>query len=279
MQFGRSKKRGEFGALRDRSSLGQQQVKRSRSRSREKNGHERSSQKTKSSSSTAKRSNSPDKQRCDPKKKDKEFAWMDSDDDGSGDESSAASPGGKEALPPSKASEIQTFSQMMRMASKLHKEAQDLSIQGLAAVCQAASRVKFYDAGIFEAVQSAIRRRLRGRGPFEPGDVVDIITGLADVNAYDRELFEASIRVLEKMPGQLPQPLRKRVLEACVKVDHGKDLPYLKLLSQLERSARYSAACNDVAAEWQKPGVIWKGQGCESGKKYGMVVPRRNEED
>lgn len=265
MQFsssGHSRRRVVSAESRDRHFESQQEPKRSRSRSGAQSDRQKTSQRS-SAKNTLHASTindqSPSSERKQRTRKKKEFAWMDSEDDGSGDESSGGSSGSREIPPPSSASEVQTLSQMMRMAPMLKRSARDLLMTELSAVCQAASRVKFYDAGIFEAVVAAVRKHLRSPGPLNPDEVVDVVTGLADVNAYDKDLFEAALQAMEKTPGkltQLAQPLRKRVLDAYAKVNHGKNLPFLKHLMQLERDSRYQAACEEVIAEWQKPGAI-----------------------
>jgi len=217
-----------------------------------------------------------DRERGSPKKKRsrKRFAWMDSeDDDGEGDEdddkvseaSSASSKGSDRRgasssgpPPPATPEEVQTLSQMTRyMASLPRAKVLRLPIAELAAICQAAARTHYYEGSVFGDVTSAIKVHLRGRAMIRPVDIADVVTGLADLNAYEQELFELACRALNiQTCTNLDRPIRKRLLDAFKKVNHKTNLPILEALSMQEKAARYEAACEEVAACWQKPGMI-----------------------
>merc|ERR1712113_218486 len=102
---------------------------------------------------------------------------MDSEDDESGGERSSGSSeaphsqkrgddsGNRGASDPQEsipASEIQSFGQMLKMAPKFQAKLRTMPMLELAAVCQAASRVKFYDSDFFESVAAAAKRHLSG---------------------------------------------------------------------------------------------------------------------
>merc|ERR1712019_256323 len=122
--------------------------------------------------------------------------------------------------------------------------------------CQAAARVKYYEASMFGDVTSAIKVHLRSRNLCSPEDIADIVTGLADINAYNQDLFELAIRALSHSGSQLERTVRRKIVEAFKKVNHQTDLPILRVLAQQEKAARYEAACEEVAACWQKPGMV-----------------------
>jgi len=109
------------------------------------------------------------------KKKNKEFAWMDSSDDEGGSSSGelhAETDNGLDAGraaggqltsrsrspslgPPPAARDVQTLGQMMRVADAIKKKAGgkkkvDLSADELLDLCQAAARIKFYDPELFQ---------------------------------------------------------------------------------------------------------------------------------
>lgn len=200
------------------------------------------------------------------KKGAKEFAWMDSDDDDkpASDGSKAGSTRSQSrsrspSLPlPSSASEVQTLSQMVRMTSTLLRAARSMPMKELAAVCQAAARVRYYDGVLFDAVRSAVLSHLRGRGPHDSQHVVDIVAGLADINAYNAEVFDQAVEALSVFADLLSPLLRRRLLDACSKTKHPHKAALLRFLAEKEREARYESSCLEVAAEWQV-------NGCKSG--------------
>eukprot|EP00930_Biecheleria_cincta_P050650 TRINITY_DN35835_c0_g1_i1.p1 TRINITY_DN35835_c0_g1~~TRINITY_DN35835_c0_g1_i1.p1 ORF type:complete len:319 (-),score=53.18 TRINITY_DN35835_c0_g1_i1:84-1040(-) len=200
----------------------------------------------------------------------KEFAWMDSEDDESGGErasGSAEAPHSPkrgddsekrgasdpdESIP---ASEIQSFGQMIKMAPKFQSKLKTMQMPELAAVCQAAARVKFYDSGFFESVTAAAKRHLSGKGrqKQKPADIVDILDGLAGINACDKPLFELMVQALEDCPqDQIDASLRKRILKAVTASGHKSEHEWLKSLATKEAEERYSRACDASATAWQK---------------------------
>merc|ERR1712194_383366 len=123
----------------------------------------------------------------------------------------------------------------------------------------AAARVKWYDGDIMGDVNSAIRSVLREKSLHNPEHVASVVCGLADINAYDRDLFDLAAKALTRFGGGVAQqvmeaPVRKKILTAYSKVRHNTDLPILDILRQQEGSARYEAAKQEVEAEWQKLG-------------------------
>lgn len=203
-------------------------------------------------------------------KNNKEFAWMDSEDDESGGERASGSseaPHSKnrgddsekqgasdpqESIP---ASEIQSFGQMLKMAPEFQAKLRTMPMLELAAVCQAASRVKFYDSDFFESVTAAAKRHLSGKGrqKQKPADVVDILDGLAGINACDKPLFELLVQALEDSPqDQIDASLRKRILKAVTAAGHKSEIQWLKDLATKEAEERYSRACTASATAWQR---------------------------
>lgn len=135
------------------------------------------------------------------KKKEKEFAWMDSDAEGSDSESEGVkkrkkyddpvglfeetrssnkarsrSRSSSEGGPPLPASvtEVQTFSQMVRMSEGLKKRVRSMGCTELVQCLAAASRVKFFDGSFFQDMLiPQIQRQLsnsRKKSPFTTED-------------------------------------------------------------------------------------------------------------
>lgn len=187
---------------------------------------------------------------------------MDSEDDASAGEKSSGSGGGRrsprhreasESRGPESASEIQSFGQMVKMAPRLQVKVRHMGLSELAEVCQAAARVKFYDSSFFDSVIVAVKRHLRGKGRHKPADIVHILAGLANINSYDKPLFELIERVLsEYQDSQIDAALRKQILKACAAVGHKSENPFFKNLADKEAVERYQSACNESATMWQK---------------------------
>merc|ERR1711879_962288 len=122
----------------------------------------------------------------------------------------------------------------------------------LAGVCQAAARVKFFDASFFDAVKSHLQGKDRGRLRHKPADIIGIIAGLAEINSYNEALFEAAGHALSGQEGQLDGSMRRQMLRAFSASGHQSDLPLLKTLAQQEKDERYKALCEESATAWQK---------------------------
>mmetsp|Transcript_122342 Transcript_122342/g.193783 ORF Transcript_122342/g.193783 Transcript_122342/m.193783 type:complete len:260 (+) Transcript_122342:59-838(+) len=196
------------------------------------------------------------------KKREKEFAWMDSEDEDSAAEKSSGSekkestaPSGTKSEPdePTSASDIQSFGQMVKMAPKLQAKVRDMGLTELADVCQAAARVKFYDCSLLDALVSATKRHLRGKGRHKPADIVRVLAGLSSINSYDKSLFELIERTLaEYQESQIDAELRKQILKAMTAVGHKSEHPFILAIRDKEAAERYQIACNKSATAWQK---------------------------
>jgi hypothetical protein len=193
------------------------------------------------------------------RKPEKKFAWMDSGDEDGDDDAAASSEEDLEAddeVPaPVSAVDVHTLSQMMRFMQQFPRaKLLRLPMAECAAVCEAAARVRYYDASVFGDLASSIRVHLRSRSPLDPAHIVAVVAGLADVNAYDKEVFELASQAIDRCKGQIERGDRRKMLDACKKVKH--DSKYLKDISMQEGAARYEDAKSDVAACWQKAGQI-----------------------
>lgn len=203
----------------------------------------------------------------------KRYAWMDSGDEASGSDAEAEGEG-----PPRRAGEgpdrrlsassgssqpvsmqdVQTLSQLMRIMELWPRgKLLRMDMQEAAATLQAAARVRYYAADVFGDVTSAVKVHLRGRSPVRAEDIADVVSALADTNAYDHELFELAARSLNTQSVvTVERQTRKRIVEAFRKVNHQSRLPIIQQLAMQEKAARYEAACEEVAASWQKPGAL-----------------------
>lgn len=172
-------------------------------------------------------------------------------------EAEAKSPSGRdnseEPREPSSAAEIENFGQMVKMAPKLEVQVRSMSLPELAAVCQAAARVKFYDSSLFDPVKLALQRHLRGRSRHKPADIVAVLASLASMNSCDKALFELIETALaDYHETQIDAGLRKQILQAVKTLGHKSETTFLKTLAEREANERYSAACLSSATQWQK---------------------------
>lgn len=197
------------------------------------------------------------------RRKEKAFAWMDSEDECSAEASSPSRQAGdsddqreEQETEPKSVAQVRTLSQMVRMAPQLQRRARSLPLRELADICLAAARVRFYDPSVFGSVTAAALRHLLGKRACEPSEVVDVVVGLADMNAYDRGLFEAAAQALAYHGGELNSELRARLLKALRDTKHESAVPAIKVLAQKEAEARYERHCAEVAACWQKSGTV-----------------------
>jgi len=156
---------------------------------------------------------------------------------------------------PATLAEIQTFSQMVRMADSLKARVRSMTASELAECLSAAARVKFYDGDMFDAVMPRIQRQLlvsRGvgnevpRSPFTTEELITIMASLADLNIFNKEVFD---RIVKEMAANrfrdLQGPQRGRILSAFsrTKYECAVDQEFHDWLKEAEKSERYEEAC------------------------------------
>jgi len=188
---------------------------------------------------------------------------MDSGDDASdqsaGSKASAASSRASsqmsrraaEALPAS-VGEVTSFPQMVRMAPSLQRRAAAMSAAELVAVCAAAARVKFYEPALFGAVTAALRRHLarssvNGRG-LRTSELVVVLVSLAELNAYDREIFSTAARAFagSGVVEGLDAAQRQQLLSSFKAVKHEGDEELVSHLVRKTKEERYEIAREEV---------------------------------
>jgi len=192
------------------------------------------------------------------KKKRPRYAWMDSNDDdsshegggSSADKSDAGEAAQRDDLPlPASVAEVQNFSEMVRMAPSLRVRASSMSPAEVSAVCAAAARVLFCDAALLQALTSRLRLLLARRGGgLSIGMLVTVLSGLASLNTYDREVFVAAVAVLSA-PGaadRLDMAQRRQLLTALRTVKHEGADDFVEALARREKSERYEAAKDEL---------------------------------
>jgi hypothetical protein len=191
----------------------------------------------------------------------KEFAWMDSGDESDASKksvkSSASSTAGK-AVP---LKDVQTLGQMARQAPDLEKRLNngDVRPRELVEAAAALARSKFFDAGLFKPLHSELARACR-KGYLSTADMLAALCDLAELNAYDKHLFEDACSALLQSASDLermPESERKRLDAALKRVNHD---PGQRLMSVLKAKA-------EVLSDRRAPcPLFFKGQ-CKWGPK------------
>eukprot|EP00747_Dinoflagellata_sp_TGD_P166107 gnl/TRDRNA2_/TRDRNA2_188381_c0_seq1.p1 gnl/TRDRNA2_/TRDRNA2_188381_c0~~gnl/TRDRNA2_/TRDRNA2_188381_c0_seq1.p1 ORF type:complete len:272 (-),score=44.63 gnl/TRDRNA2_/TRDRNA2_188381_c0_seq1:100-915(-) len=189
------------------------------------------------------RSNASD----DSDKKDKAFAWMDS-----GDESESES---KNAPKPVPLDKVERIGQMAQLAPSLEKRLKrgEVRERELCEIAAALNRSKFFDGGLFEQLSKELERAFRKRR-LGHQDAMKVLCWLAEMNAYNAEMFSAACAVLEPELSSFPEPEQRRVEAALKGVNH---------LSQSFASALKGARRVDKREACP---LFWKGQ-CKWGPK------------
>lgn len=192
---------------------------------------------------------------------------MDSDDDAcsAGSRSDRSEDAGSKTVAedegdaplPSSAAGVSSFSEMVRMAPDLQRRVRGMAAAELAAVCTAAARVRFYDGPLLESVTAELRRLLTRHGigakTISTGHLVAVLGSLAQLNAYDRDLFAAAAHHLGSVrcsaSDGLDSAQRAQLLEAFRSVKHQGDEAFIEALARRVKSERYEA---DKEALWRR---------------------------
>lgn len=148
--------------------------------------------------------------------------------------------------------EVRTFSDMLRLAPSLQNRAPRMPPKELAAVVTAAARVRFYDAEVFQhgLLPTARRHLQRSKGSFGVDEAVDLITGLAELNVYDKPIFSKVVEVFAERKQELEDPVRRvRLLAAFRAVDHQGDKDFIDYLAQREKAERYEQRLRELQGQ------------------------------
>lgn len=138
--------------------------------------------------------------------------------------------------------QVQTLSQMARLAPDLERRLKrgDVRSRELREVAAALSRSRYFDGGLFEALNPELKRAFEKRR-LGMREILDIICDLTELNAYDAGLFEAACATLEREIGTAPDSEKLRLEVALKRVGH--DAGGLAVLLKAKRSGDNRQAC------------------------------------
>uniref|UniRef100_A0A7S4VTH4 C3H1-type domain-containing protein n=1 Tax=Alexandrium monilatum TaxID=311494 RepID=A0A7S4VTH4_9DINO len=175
------------------------------------------------------------------KKKEKEFAWMDSESEEGGDDEAA--PAATEEAPEEKnedeepevsaetLDEVQSFGRMMLLAPAMQKWLQGgrRGPADIVAACRALARTKFFDSDIIEDIYSVLRKLLRGER-LDAAQTHDAIICLKTLNAYEKGVFSAVAKAFKAKTASMDAAMRNTWLEIFRGFGHDLEKDFLQLL-------------------------------------------------
>jgi len=171
-------------------------------------------------------------------KKEKEFAWMDSDDEDEKKDEGAKVEEEELQVTVATLNEIQSFGRMMLYSEALSKKLRKgkPTLAELVAAVQAMARSKFFDGDMLEDFYSEIRNLLRA-DKIEAAQVSEIMYALHSLNAYEKRLFSAIARTFKSKVGTLDSKTQQDWHLAFTDFKHGEDQDFLQMLEASPLSA------------------------------------------
>lgn len=179
-------------------------------------------------------------------KKEKEFAWMDSDEEEQGEDAEKTEPE-KPVDSPKKTEDasgsedenadvsaatldsVQTFGRMMVLSPALLKKIPRMLPEDVAAACRALARTKFFDGDINRVLYGVLKRLLlRDRLTVEQAD--DVLKCFASLNVYDESVFSAIARQMKVRTASIDQALRTQWYDIYKGFNHSGDKDFYQLL-------------------------------------------------
>eukprot|EP00747_Dinoflagellata_sp_TGD_P170882 gnl/TRDRNA2_/TRDRNA2_203609_c0_seq1.p1 gnl/TRDRNA2_/TRDRNA2_203609_c0~~gnl/TRDRNA2_/TRDRNA2_203609_c0_seq1.p1 ORF type:complete len:334 (-),score=82.35 gnl/TRDRNA2_/TRDRNA2_203609_c0_seq1:22-1023(-) len=166
-------------------------------------------------------------------KKEKEFAWMESDDEDD------AEPSGEQIRQDADDEEatldnldaVQSVGRMMLLSDSLKEKliTDALGAGEVAAACRALARSKFFDAELLEDLCATLQAMLRG-DKLMTEHVTDAITCLKELNYYKKDVFSAVALAFKPKVSVLSTLPRSTWLKAMRGLGHASDLDFMQML-------------------------------------------------
>lgn len=169
---------------------------------------------------------------------------MDSDDESDASKKSAKSSASSSAGKPVPLNQVQSLGQMARQAPELEKRLKrgDLKPRELVEAVGALARSKFFDAGLFTPLHSELARACR-KGNLGAADMLAALCDLAELNAYEKNVFEDACQALLSEIERFPESDRKRLEVALKRVKHDPGEQFFKSLRSTRASTDTRQPC------------------------------------
>lgn len=167
------------------------------------------------------------------KRREKEFAWMDSESDDEGEEG-VEEEGEKEDMEEATTEvldAVQSFGRMMVLSSSLQQKLRSGGMDPtvVAAACRALTRAKFFDCDLLQDLSKVLVQLLQ-KESLDALQMSDAIQCLQELNAYDRAVFSAVARAFRTKTAALDPGMRSYWLKVFKGFGHSADQDFLQHL-------------------------------------------------
>lgn len=173
------------------------------------------------------------------KKKEKEFAWMDSEDEGSAADAEASDEDVKpdaDELTLDKLDKVQSFGQMMLLMERGSLQdklkSNTLGPAEVAATCRALARSKFFDGELLEGLCISLRAMINS-GKLTAELATDAIVCFKKLNYYNKDFFKAIAKEFMTKVMTLTADIRNKWLDAMQGFDHKDNRDFMQNLEVL----------------------------------------------
>lgn len=173
-----------------------------------------------------------------PKKAEKEFAWMESDDEEEGAKPVAeqVSQVSEDEATLQNLDAVSSFGRMMLLIDSLNEKLKSGSFGApeLAATCRALARSKFFDGELLEELIPRLQAMILS-SKLSVEQVTDVMTCLKELNYNRKDLLSAIAKMFKSKVGSLSATefspaVRSIWLEAMRKLGHKSDLEFMQFL-------------------------------------------------
>lgn len=173
------------------------------------------------------------------KKKEKEFAWMDSDDDEADPEEELekmAEVAKEDNVEDGEATSerldaVQSFGRMILLAPAIQKRlrSEEMASEDVVAACRAMARTKFFDGEILADLSDVLQKMLLS-AKLDVLQTNDVIQCLWTLNAYEKSVFTAIATAFQGRTMLMEASMRKEWLQIFNKFGHAHEEEFIQLL-------------------------------------------------
>jgi len=172
-------------------------------------------------------------------KKEKEFAWMDSEDEEASDEEVKQDKQEKQEtdndeVTLEKLDAVERFGQMMVLQDSLHQKLKNgaLGPPEIAAACRALARSRFFDGDILDDICKSLQKMIN-EDKLGEAETTDAIVCLKELNYYKHDVFAAIAKNFKPKIRMLSPVARATWLEVMQSLNHKSDRDFLQVLEIL----------------------------------------------